>query len=67
MTSLTATYSKGGEQHEDWMNMRVIMYESDCKFNEHYNIECKDIGYCKLFVIRTDERVVQVKRLNDNA
>ena len=28
------------------------MYESDCKFNEHCNIECKDTGHCKLFVIR---------------
>ena len=29
---------------------------TDCKFNEHCNIECKDTGHCKLFVIRTGRR-----------
>ena len=44
-----------------------IVYDTGCKFNKDCNIECKDTRHCKLLVIRTDEGVVQVKRLNDNA
>ena len=43
------------------------MYESDCKFNDRCNTDFKKTGDCKLFVIRTDEGVVQVKILNNNA
>ena len=62
-----ATYSKRGEKQKDGMNMRAKMYESDCKSNNHCNTDCKKTGDCKLFVIRTDEGVVQVKKLNNNA
>ena len=43
------------------------MYESDCKFNDHCNTDYKKTGDYKLFVISTDEGVVQVKRLHNNA
>ena len=62
-----ATYSKGGEKQKDWTNMRVIMYNLTVNLMNHCNIDCKKTGDCKLFVIRTDEGVVQVKRLNNNA
>ena len=42
------------------------MYDTDCKFSEHCNGKGKGTGHFKLFVIRTDEGVVQVKRLNNN-
>ena len=43
------------------------MYDTDCKFNEHCKINCKRATHCKIFVIRTDEGVAQVKSLNNNA
>ena len=43
------------------------MYKSEYNFNNHCNTDCKKTGDCKLFVIRTDEGVVQVKILNNNA
>ena len=43
------------------------MYENNCKLNENCNTDCKKNDFCKLFVIRTDEGVVKVKRLNNNA
>ena len=43
------------------------MYDSGCNFDEHCNIECKNTGHCKLFVIITDDGVVKVKKLNENA
>ena len=58
---------QGGKKTETMDECRALMYDTDCKFDEHCNIECKDTGHCKLFVIRTDEGVVQVKRLDNNA
>ena len=43
------------------------MYENDCKSNEFSSTDCKKNDSCKLFVIRTDDEVVKVKRLNNNA
>ena len=62
-----ATYSKGGEKQKQWTSMRAEMYENNCKSNQICNTDCKKNDYCKLFVIRTDEGVVKVKRLNNNA
>ena len=62
-----ATYSKGGEKQKQWTSMRAEMYENNCKLNENVNTDCKKNDFCKLFVIRTDEGVVKVKRLNNNA
>ena len=62
-----ATYSKGGEKQKQWTSMRAEMYENNCKLNANCNTDCKKNDSCKLFVIRTDEGVVKVKRLNNNA
>ena len=62
-----ATYSKGGEKQKQWTSMRAEMYENNCKSNQICNTDCKKNDYCKLFVIRTDEGLVKVKRLNNNA
>ena len=43
------------------------MYDNDCKLNEFCNTDCNKKDSCKLFVIRTDEGVVKIKRLNNNA
>ena len=43
------------------------MYENNCKLNANCNTDFKKNESCKLFVIRTDERVVKVKRLKNNA
>ena len=43
------------------------MYENNRKSNEICNIACKKNASCKLFVIKTEEGVVKVKRLNNNA
>ena len=43
------------------------MYENNCKLIENCNTHCKKNDSCKLFVIRTDEGVMKVKRLNNNA
>ena len=43
------------------------MYENNCKLTENCNTDCKKNDFRKLFVIRTDEGVVKVKRLNNNA
>ena len=43
------------------------MYENNCKLNANCNTNCKKDDSYKLFVIRTDEGVVKVKRLNNNA
>ena len=60
-------YSKGGEKQKQWASMRAEMYENNCKLNENCNTDCKKNDFCKLFVIRKDEGVVKVKRLNNNA
>ena len=36
-------YSKGEEKQKQWTNLRAIMYDTDSKFNDNYNIECKYI------------------------
>ena len=38
---LRATYSKGAEKQENWTNVSAAIYESDCRFHEHCNINCK--------------------------
>ena len=56
-----ASSSEGGEKLRKWTNISAKLCETDCKFNYHCNIDCKTIDDCKLFVMRTDEGVVQVK------
>ena len=62
-----ATYLKGGENQKQWTNTRAEMYDNDCKLNEFCNTDCNKENSCKLFVIRTDEGVVKIERLNNNA
>ena len=42
------------------------MYINDRNLNENCHIDCKKTDSCKFFVIRTDEGVVRIKRLNNN-
>ena len=55
------------EKQKQWTNLRAAMYNNDCKLNENCNIDCKRTDSCKFFVIRTDEGVVKIKILNNNA
>ena len=63
----SATYSKGEEKQKEWTNGGALMCDTNCNLNEICNNDCKKNESCKLFVIRTDEGVVKVKRLNNNA
>ena len=49
------------------MNVRAAMYNTDYNFKTDCKIDCKKTGNCKTYVIRMEEGVVEVKRLNNNA
>ena len=43
------------------------MCDTDCKFNGNCKADCNKIVNCKLYVMRTNDGVVEVKRLSNNA
>ena len=46
------------------------LYDNDCDICKKKNLDvkhCKHRNFCKLYVMRTEEGIVKVKRLNVNA
>ena len=57
---------KNVQYEEEW----GYLYHTDCRFCKNKNEckeNCKHRSLCKLFVMKTDEGVVRVKRMNVNA
>ena len=57
---------KNVQYEEEW----GYLYHTDCQFCKNKNEckeNCKHRSLCKLFVIKTDEGVVRIKRVNKNA
>ena len=65
--NLRSNFGKGREKVEtEW----GYLYNTDCDICKSKNIctrECKHRAVCKLYVIRTDEGVVKIKKMNVNA
>ena len=62
---LRATHPKGRKQKE-WTNMRALMYDTDCTFNDHCKTDCNKTGNCKSYIKKTNGGIAEVKRLNHN-
>ena len=61
---------KKGEKNEQYEEEWGYLYHTDCQFCKDKNgckENCKHRSCCKLFVIKTDEGVVRIKRVNKNA
>ena len=64
---LRTKFNKGHEKNDiEW----GYLYDSDCRICKRKNLiqnECKHRNLCKLYVIKNDEDVLRVKRMNVNA
>ena len=67
---LRANFIKKGEKNEQYKEEWGYLYHSNCQLCKDKNgckENCKHRSYCKLFVMKTDEGVARIKRVNKNA
>ena len=65
--NLRSNFSEGRVKYDtEW----GYLYDNDCDICKKKNLDvkhCKHRNFCKLYVMRTEEGIVKVKRLNVNA